>query len=662
MKKFLGFLGLVMALNFTSHAAPGDTTWVQANVNQLQWYGNYDSTVVFPPAGKSYRSIYMIFTLGKYVCPGSPTYCGDWDYTVMNYLMIPGGPTLELGRLITPYANGGAPRTPFTWTQNYVYEVTDYAKLLHDTATIRVLYSGYSGGFTANVRFAFIEGAPDREVVGINRLWGGSYSYGDTTHSGTRDINTHFPVFTDVAPDAAKDAELKFTISGHGSDPNNCNEFCSHSYYVYENGVKIDSYRVWRSNCGLNELYPQSGTWLYERANWCPGAMVYSQRHKMRNIFAGNNYSYGLQFEPYIGNGGASYTTEATLFYYGGLKKTLDASIEQIVAPNNDNNHWRENPMCGTPVIHVKNRGAATIDSIRIIYGVQDSLTQVYTWVGRLKTFEETDITLPAMHRLNTMAGDTISYKFTAKITNVNGNRDADSTNNIMHTRFYAAPLWPSSFRIFFLTNSEAISSTSNLSETAWQIFDMNGNVVAKRTDAIISKSYADTVKLPTGCYKLVLTDSSCDGLHWWVWDQVGGVSAGYFNVRKLNANVNINMHGYNYSGTYNNDFGCGFTQYFYTSSAPSNGVTNVNEGEMSIDAYPNPAQDVVNIDLTGYQQVMGTLKVVDALGRVVSSTDCNAPHARINVASLANGVYTVIFNDNNSQNNKLTTRLLIAK
>jgi len=41
--------------------------------------------------------------------------------------MTPGGDTLDLGRLITPYANAGAPRTPWTWQQHYVYDITDYA-------------------------------------------------------------------------------------------------------------------------------------------------------------------------------------------------------------------------------------------------------------------------------------------------------------------------------------------------------------------------------------------------------------------------------------------------------------------------------------------------------------------------------------------------------
>ena len=109
MKKLLYLLFAALTFGSSAYAAPGDTTWVQANITYLDGYGTYDSTVTFPtPAsGVTYRNIYMIFTLGKHMCPAGSTWCGDWDYTVLNYLMTPGGDTMELGRFITPYANAG---------------------------------------------------------------------------------------------------------------------------------------------------------------------------------------------------------------------------------------------------------------------------------------------------------------------------------------------------------------------------------------------------------------------------------------------------------------------------------------------------------------------------------------------------------------------------
>ncbi|HXD93760.1 MAG TPA: PNGase F N-terminal domain-containing protein, partial [Bacteroidia bacterium] len=174
MKKIV--LTLIMALSATLYAAPGDTTWVQANIVQLNNYNNFDTAVVFPNGSTSYRKILMVFTLGEYACAAGTQYCHQWDYTVTNYVMTKTD-TLELSRFITPYANTGTPRFPSTWKQHYMYDVTDFYTLLKDTATIRIFYSGYSGGFTANVKFAFIEGTPQRNVLGVDPLWRGAFSY-----------------------------------------------------------------------------------------------------------------------------------------------------------------------------------------------------------------------------------------------------------------------------------------------------------------------------------------------------------------------------------------------------------------------------------------------------------------------------------------------------
>src|SRR5580693_7311159 len=103
MRRYFYAFVILLFLNIAAKAAPGDTTIVQANSTNLDGYGSYDDSVVhFQASGKTYRSIYMIFTLGKHMCAGNPTYCGDWDYTIQNYLILPGGTNLEIGRLISP--------------------------------------------------------------------------------------------------------------------------------------------------------------------------------------------------------------------------------------------------------------------------------------------------------------------------------------------------------------------------------------------------------------------------------------------------------------------------------------------------------------------------------------------------------------------------------
>ena len=660
MKKILILFIAVFCINTVSKAAPGDTTWVQANNVYLTYYNNYDTAVAFPAAGTSYRKILMIFTLGKYVCPGytygtgSVPWCGDWDYTIQNFLMTPGGDTLELGRLITPYANAGAPRTPYTWTQHYVYDVTDYAPLLHDAASMRILFSGYSGGFTGNIRFAFIEGTPDRTVKGITKLWSGSPHYGDTTGGGINNINNFFTLATETAPAGTNSTEMKFTVTGHGSDANYCCEFMSHNYQVLLNGSTINNKAIWRSNCGSNELYPQSGTWLYERANWCPGAMVYSDHIVLPGITAGSTFNTNITFDPYaVGGSYGVYTSFGTIFYYGPLNKATDASLDYIVAPTNDENFFRENPVVEKPTVRVKNTGSNTITSITFSYGLQDSAMSTYTWTGSLASLTDTDIVLPVLPQLGAVAGLSGTYTFTATITAVNGAADEDVTNNTLSSQFLAAPYWPNTFKVQFKTNNE--DDGTGHCETNWTIYDMNDVVVAQRINNALSTQYIDTISPGPGCYKLVITDGSCDGLNWWA-NAGTSITSGNFYIKKLSG-VSINMNGYNYSGQYNNDFGCGFTQYFRTDWPLA--ITDVTKGTGSMEVYPNPAQNTVNVDLAGIDRANGTISVVDALGRVVTSVAAQNMHEQVNVSSLANGVYTIQYTD--VAGNKIQARLVIA-
>ncbi|MCW3123003.1 MAG: hypothetical protein JWQ38_2495 [Flavipsychrobacter sp.] len=658
MKKYLYLLLVGLTLSFCVQAAPGDTTWVQGNITYLDGYGNYDSMLAFPAPGTTYRKIYMIFTLGKHTCPTGSTWCGDWDYTVQNYLMVPGGDTMELGRFITPYANAGAPRTPFSWLQHYVYDVTDYASVLHDAAAVRIAYSGYSGGFTADIKFAFIEGTPERNVLSVKKLWGGSYGYG-----GTPDINSNFPALTETPPSGTAMSEVKFTVTGHGSDGNGCCEFAPHNYQVVLNGSNVSNTTIWRDNCGLNNLYPQSGTWIYNRGNWCPGAIVYSNFHNLPGLIAGTPYTVGLTFDPYTGGG--SYTTEATLIDYGAINKTLDASLDDIIAPTNNENHFRANPIAGSPIVHVRNTGSAVITSMTFQYGIQDSAMQTYNWTGTLNPSEESDITLGTLFQLDEVTGVSGTFNFAAKIVAVNGISDDDATNNTMSTAFTAAPRWPSSFKFFFRTNNEPSTTGGTISETSWIVYDANNTIVAQRTNAALSTYYTDTLSLPAGLYKLVIYDSSCDGLNWWVHASSGdGITAGSFFARQLTG-ANIPMNGYSYSGTYAHDFGCQFVQYFYTGTpVPSIDhtlVNNVSNPELNMEIYPNPAQNMIYVDVNGIDKVTGTVQIIDALGRVVAETACNTAHKEINVSSLVNGVYSVQF-INKESGNRLVSRLLIAK
>ncbi len=626
----------------TVGAATGDTTLVQAHSDI--WLGaspgNFDTTVKFPDGSVGYRRIMMVFTLGKYQCPGSPQYCGDWDYTVNTYLMTKTGDTVELGRLITPYANASSPRTPWTWTERYVYDVTDFYTLLKDSATVRISYSGYSGGFTANLKFYFVEGTPPRNVLGVERLWHGYFGFGNV-----KPIDSNIMAISKTAPSGMQSAELKFNVTGHGSDNNQCSEFCKKYYQVLVNGNMIEQKDIWRSDCGSNNLYPQSGTWLYERGNWCPGALVHTNTHKLTGVTAGNGYSVDVDFENYTGNGGAGYGVDACVVYYGGFNKQLDASLDDIVAPNNHEMYYRQNPHTGGAIVHVKNTGATTINSIKFEYGiVNGTYMPQYYWPGNLAPLAEADVELPEPWDMRNATG---TNQFTAKILEVNGVADNDASNNTFTSTFTAAPQWPMTLIVTLKTNAGQMSNGN--SESEWRIIS-GSSVVAQRINNAVNTTYVDTVHLGPGYYRLEVSDSGCDGLKWWA---NSGAGTGSLQVKSTSSALALPLTGY-FSG----DFGCGFKHYF-TVVWPT-GVENVSYGDEGILAYPNPANNNVTVMLNGMNKVDGTIQVFDAMGRVVIYEKCTTANKTLNISSLNNGMYTIVYSD--GTNASLKTRLIIAK
>src|SRR4029077_5340488 len=137
---------------------------------------------------------------------------------------------------------------------------------------------------------------------------------------------------------------------------------------------------------------------------WCPGEQVNANVHKLGAVTAGNNLNVDVNFQTYTGNGSASYIIESALFFYGGWNQTLDASIENILAPNDYEGNFRANPICGNPVVVIRNTGATTISSVTLQYGVSGQTLQTYTVSGlTLASSKDTTITLPDLSALTTL-------------------------------------------------------------------------------------------------------------------------------------------------------------------------------------------------------------------------------------------------------------------
>ena len=184
-----------------------------------------------------------------------------------------------------------------------MFDVTDYAPLLKDSVELEC------GNWQEllDLKFAFIEGTPPREVKNVTAFWKG-------THYLSNWDETILPQ-TYAPGDGESMWRLKTRASGHGfGQGNNCAEFCDNTHSVKVNDVPQWSWEIMQE-CADNPLYPQGGTWIYDRAGWCPGAPVRTADLELTPLVAGQDsftVEYDVTSDPF-----GNYRMEGQIIGYG---------------------------------------------------------------------------------------------------------------------------------------------------------------------------------------------------------------------------------------------------------------------------------------------------------------------------------------------------------
>lgn len=625
------FLAVVFSglFNFFSGANPGDTTWVTVwNLRKLTHVGSYDTSAVFP-VNKRYRKIRLHYILGRYSCPPGSQYCGSWDYTTQIFARPAGKDSVEIARVITPYATDWL---SLNKKHDYVVEVTDYASALQGSTAMRFDYSGYSWGFTITLKIEFIEGVPPMDALSVKNIYNGYYPYGNINNSIENYLSPKTYSYT--AP--ANRVFVKNTVSGHGADANNCSEFCSKYYQLKVNNNLISQKQLWRNDCGYNQVYPQTGTWIYDRANWCPGAVVWPIYHDLTTVTnANSNFTVNVDMETYtVTNASGGFNWVSQFVQYSAPNHLLDLSIEDIVSPSQNENYHRENPACMNPIIKIKNVGTDTIKSASFNYGLKGGTILTHSWTGSLKFQEETQVVFPPS---TAILSGTASSDFVVSLNKVNGiTGDQNVFNDTYMSRTLPVDIFPNKFVINMYTNS-SLDTLTQKSETSWKLFDQNNSVLLSRTSLSINSVYVDTVySLLPGCYKFVVKDTGCDGMSWWA---NPGAGAGALRIDYINANSSI--------FPFPSDIGCGYTKYFKVLEPNTVHVIDINKNKSNIDVYPNPAfsQAFIKIDLSQKQNLK--FNITDIAGKIINEKVIeNVIFARetIELSTLKSGVYFINF------------------
>jgi hypothetical protein len=529
----------------------------------------------------------------------------------------------ELARVITPYGSMLANNWEFTTT----FDVTDFIQVLRDSVEIRCHYSGWSSGFSATLDFEFIEGTPPRDVVKVENIYSGGFSYNSSTDfENTKLIPKKFLIEAN-----STNAMVKMASTGHGFDNNqSAAEFKPIDYFLKIDGTQTHTQYNWDADCGENPIYPQGGTWIYDRANWCPGKRAQAFDHEITPfIIAGDSVEVNIDFQSYSWSGTQtpSYIIECQLFQYSDANFSNSAEITDIIKPSLKDEHSRKNPICGRPLIEIRNYGSAPLTTLDIEYKVAGGTINTFNWVGNLAFNETEEVELP---NLANWSGEANVFEVTLK--NPNGQADDYDENNSMQSEFELVAEYPQSFALWFQTNGGVVNTFTQVSESSWEFFDENGVSVHSSGDLISNTQFRDTLTFSAGCYTFVVSDTDEDGLDFWANNDGSGM-------------VRFREIGATWLKSFNADFGTNIVHQFTVGSAQS---TSSNTHPIKWEIFPNPTKDKILIE--GFSDEKTQIFVLNNLGeRVIKTENIQAGFIskNIDLSRLSKGIYFVEISNN---------------
>jgi hypothetical protein len=431
--------------------------------------------------------------------------------------------------------------------------------------------------------FLMIEGTPPRDVKRIDKLWNGYWALST--------FNTVVPDKTLPLDAGASHFKVKVTTSGHEWDnPTNCAEFCEKTHWLDVDGTTRHTWQI-IDECADNPLYPQGGTWIYDRAGWCPGAKVTERHLEITDFVAGDSVWLDYNCEP---DAYGAYSVSSFLFSYGAPNFSLDAAVEDVTAPNSGKTYLRFNPMCGRPEILIKNTGATTLTSLAITYGPQSGVMKTFNWAGSLEFLQSENVTLDPIDWTGWESGNN---QFIVTVNEPNGGQDEYAQNNTFQTSFTLSPEFPNEFVVKFKTNKAGY-------ENRWEITDAEGNIVEERDGFASQTTYFDTLLLADGCYTFTMYDEGNDGISFWA----NNMGSGTLTFLEMDGSV---LQGFN------GDFGK-FTSRSFTVGLAVEVQDFVKQDYLNV--FPNPGNGIVNIDLALLEKEDITLSIFNLEGKEVFS------------------------------------------
>jgi hypothetical protein len=531
---------------------------------------------------------------------------------------------VEIARYITPYGiqfdlgpNG------FAW----IYDVTDYQDYLKNIVDL----AAHNTQELLDLKFAFIEGIPPRDLHKREPIWSDFRSYNFANMANDVDLQAKKMATSDTS----ENFKIKTRMSGHGQVGNNaCCEWVPNNHQIKVDGVSRFNWNIWQTtDCGDNPNIGQGGTWPYAREGWCPGDQVKEYEFELTPFVTPGDsveLDYVINAVPANdpGQAGGNYIAAYDLISYSAPNFQNDAAIKDVLNPNNYEYYSKYNPTCSNPRVILKNTGSNPLTSCRITCWVTFENYIYLDWTGNLNFLEEQIVEIPVTD--NNFWYDWDSSKtFRAFVHNVNGtNGDDEYNQNSLKTVHFDAPeRIDGPFFVWLTTNNKA-------SENNYRLQDHAGNIIFERTQLTNQTQYKDTFNLAPGCYSIIIEDTDSDGLSFWYSSQVEGETAGTMRLRQVGGGY-IEFFPGDFGSYHRYDFSVGFT-------------VDLPENEMKheIAVFPNPSNGLTTIEVSGAVNNDASLEILDLTGRLIYSEKMNAnanfAESFVDVSTYKSGTYLV--------------------
>ena len=518
----------------------------------------------------------------------------------------------EIMSFVTPYGIGlDMTPTGRTWT----FDLTDFTPILNGSKRM-TLERGGQWQEEMDIQFQFIVGTPPRDVIDIQQIW-----KVDQRNYAVINDDTYFPPRDVPTLVNGSGFKVRSAITGHGQE----GEFIPRTHHVDINGGTNEfSWQVWKE-CSANPLFPQGGTWIYDRAGWCPGMATDVQEFDISDMVTPGetiNIDYGMN----TATGDSRYIVNHQLVTYSEPNHQLDAAVVQIRKPSDEFEFDRFGTICHTPEVVIRNTGSETLTSAIITYWVNDATTpETFNWSGSLEFLESETVLLPTPQTLwQSLSPE--SNEFYVSISSPNGGSDEYSFNDTFKTGFVIPEVVPNHFIIIVTTNNQP-------QENDYVVKDDNGNVIFERDFTAANTLHRDTLMLDVGCYTFTFNDSDDDGINFWANNDGNGV------VRMKE----VSGPTFKYFET---DYGDGI-HYEFTIDYPL--TYEELRVEPSLKIFPNPTTDDFQLSFSGFDDVVN-VRILNAVGQVLFNERLVNPSPdfvqEFSLAGFESGVYVVQVTD----------------